>query len=227
MQYMGSKSRHAKEILPIILSGRVEGQWYVEPFVGGANVIDKVHGPRIANDSHPSLIALLKAVSLGWEPPENVSEDDYRAARSLPDCPLKGFIGFPCSFGAKWFGGYARNKTGTNYARTGRNALLKQAPNLRGIDFRCGSYLDLHVPENSIIYCDPPYAGTTKYSGGFDHEKFWNWCNMKSDEGHIVYVSEYEAPDGWKCIWEKPVTTNFDSGRSGASPRIEKLFTKE
>jgi len=36
MKYMGSKKRHAKELLPIILKDRQPGQWYVEPFVGGA-----------------------------------------------------------------------------------------------------------------------------------------------------------------------------------------------
>ena len=38
MKYMGSKNRIAKYILPIILKDRKEGQWYVEPFVGGANM---------------------------------------------------------------------------------------------------------------------------------------------------------------------------------------------
>ena len=47
MKYMGSKARHAKEMLPIILKDRKEGQWYVEPFVGGCNMIDKVNGNRL------------------------------------------------------------------------------------------------------------------------------------------------------------------------------------
>ena len=49
---MGSKNRYAKEILPIILKDRYDGQWYVEPFAGGFNVIDKVKGNRMANDSN-------------------------------------------------------------------------------------------------------------------------------------------------------------------------------
>ena len=47
MKYMGSKARHAKELLPIILANRIEGQWYVEPFVGGANMIDKIKCDKI------------------------------------------------------------------------------------------------------------------------------------------------------------------------------------
>ena len=51
MKYMGSKNRIAKHILPIILKDRKEGQWYVEPFVGGANIRDKVECKRIGSDS--------------------------------------------------------------------------------------------------------------------------------------------------------------------------------
>ena len=58
MKYMGSKWRIAKHILPIILEGRKDGQYYVEPFCGGCNIIDKVPGNRIANDGNPYLIAL-------------------------------------------------------------------------------------------------------------------------------------------------------------------------
>ena len=35
MQYLGGKTRIAKEILPIILADRKEGQYFVEPFCGG------------------------------------------------------------------------------------------------------------------------------------------------------------------------------------------------
>jgi len=44
MKYMGSKNRIAKHLLPIMLAERKPDQWWVEPFVGGANMIDKVEG---------------------------------------------------------------------------------------------------------------------------------------------------------------------------------------
>ena len=50
MKYMGSKNRIAKHILPIILKDRKENQYYVEPFIGGANMIDKVGGLRIGGE---------------------------------------------------------------------------------------------------------------------------------------------------------------------------------
>ncbi|MDD3417562.1 MAG: hypothetical protein PHY47_26820 [Lachnospiraceae bacterium] len=46
-----------------------------------------------------------------------------------------GFVGFLCSFGSKFFGGYARGKNNSgdarNYAMESYNNLNKQSPNLR------------------------------------------------------------------------------------------------
>lgn len=85
MKYMGSKSRIAKEILPIILKNRIEGQWYVEPFVGGANLIDKVDGNRIGSDNSEYVIEALKLIRDFPEtlPKDNTetNEEDYQKIR--------------------------------------------------------------------------------------------------------------------------------------------------
>ena len=63
MKYMGSKSRIAKHIVPIIQNYINENgiEKYVEPFVGGANVIDKVQcKEKYGFDKNKYLIALLK-----------------------------------------------------------------------------------------------------------------------------------------------------------------------
>ena len=57
---MGSKSKIAKSILYFILKNRVKDQVYVETFVGGCNVIDKVGGERIGCDNNKYLIAMYK-----------------------------------------------------------------------------------------------------------------------------------------------------------------------
>jgi len=63
MRYMGSKNRLAKDLLPIITADLKPNQWYVEPFVGGCNMIDKVnHSLKIGSDINKYLIALLKYV---------------------------------------------------------------------------------------------------------------------------------------------------------------------
>ena len=228
MKYMGSKNRHAKELLPIILKDRKPDQWYVEPFVGGFNMIDKVTGNRIGNDSNMYLVELFRAIQRDWEPPSNVSEEEYNEIKedqySHPPY-MVGFVGFGCSYSGKWFGGYARgntaNGTPRNYALESKKNILKQ--NVKGIIIQNKNYLDLEIPENSIIYCDPPYADTTKYKDDFDHAVFWDWVRKKHAEGHSVFVSEYTAPPDFKCVWEKSVNNTLDKD-TGSKRGVERLF---
>jgi len=209
MKYMGSKARHAKEMLPIILKDRKEGQWYVEPFVGGCNMIDKVDGNRIASDSNEYIAAMWGAmVNDNWIPPDKITEEEYNKIKQNKDNAPKelvGFTGVAVTFGSTWFGTYARNKRGTNYALEGRANLLKQVQLLKGVVFHSVSYENLNIPPNSIIYCDPPYKGTAKYKDDFNHDKFYEWCRQKHKEGHKVFVSEYEMPDDFICVWSKQV----------------------
>lgn len=234
MKYMGSKARHAKHILPIILKDRKPDQWYVEPFVGGANVIDKVDGKRIGADSNEYLISMWQAVSNGWLPNKLITEDDYQSLRTSKDAsnPETGFAAFALSFGGKFFGGYRRDKAGQkgcmenmeNQNRMAINSLKKQQEGLRGVMFMRCSYLDLEIPPNSLIYCDPPYESTTGYKDKFDHDQFWQWCRGKKAEGHTIFVSEYNAPDDFTCVWEKEVNSSLTKN-TGAKKATEKLFT--
>lgn len=214
MKYVGSKNRHAKELLKIILKDRKPGQWYVEPFVGGANMIDKVDGNRIGSDTNRYLIALLTYMqSNGFSAP-SVDERLYRNVKgNKDDYPdwFVGYVGFCLSFGAKWFGGYRRDNVGYDYNTSAQRNITKQVPAIKGVQFHCLDYWDLDIPDNSIVYCDPPYADTTKYAGNkdkFDHEKFWKWASELSKH-HRVFVSEYNAPDDWECVWTKDVPANL------------------
>lgn len=57
------------------------------------------------------------------------------------------------------------------------NNLIKQQPNLKGIEFKCLNFLKEPInAKNCLIYCDPPYKGTTKYKDNFDHNRFYNVC---------------------------------------------------
>ena len=103
---------------------------------------------------------------------------------------------------------------------------MKQLPNLLDVEFRCGDYKELDV-SNAVIYCDPPYQGTTKYSTGkFNYDEFWDWCR-KMSENNIVFVSEYNAPDDFECVWSKEHLANFDCNRgddTSKKVRVEKLY---
>ncbi len=229
MKYMGSKSRHAKEILPVILRYRKKEQPYVEPFCGGCNVVDKVKGIKIANDSNEYLIEMWKALQNGWIPPRFVSEEEYRdISKNKDKYPkyLVGYVGFNITYAGKFFGGYARNKERTrNYSEEAYNNITRQIQKIKDIKFYCGNYDVFQIPDNSIIYCDPPYQDTTKYNGTdiFDYDRFWDWCRLKIKEGHQVFISEYNAPEDFVCIWSKSVSSSVDQD-TGSKQNIEKLF---
>ncbi len=246
---MGSKNRHAFEILNAIredLGGSLwnwnEGKVWVEPFVGGANMIDKTRllfKRRIGNDLNQYLIRMWQALQKGWFPPDIITEERYNQLKRNSECfidnyeaPLMGFVGIGCSYSGQWFGTYARGKNSKgierNYCLESRNNVIKQVKEIGNVEFYGGEYHAVPLPEKSLIYCDPPHKGTYNYATHFDTDRFWKWCDEKVAEGHKVYVSEFVAPDGWRCIWQKNVQSPVSSQKKVGTMKknIEKLFTK-
>ena len=65
-------------------------------------------------------------------------------------------------------------------------------------------YEEVAIPEDSVIYCDIPYEGTDGYlekgQGGFDYERFYQWCERQTQP---VFISSYQMPeDRFDCIEE-------------------------
>ena len=181
----------------------------------------------ICNDKHEYLIEMLKGVQNGYELPEQITEEQYKYIKSHKDEDkiLAGFVGFGCSFGGKFFGGYARNKEQTNYALQSKKSLLKDMIYLPNTEFTCLDYRDVDIPNGSIVYADPPYANTTTYQGQkFDSEAFWEYMRQISKHNQ-VFISEQTAPDDFECIWEKPFTRTLDRNKDNQFKVVEKLFT--
>lgn len=229
MKYMGSKNRIAKYLLPIMLAEAEKHDitTWVEPFVGGANMIDKVpsHYERVGYDLNPHTIAALIGVrDYVNELPCEVSEDYFKSLKDSKPHPITSWIRFECAFGSILGGGYARNREGRNYAEKGRNLALKQSPKIQNVEFICDSYENLSF-ENCLIYCDPPYQGTSGYkTGAFNHDKFFEWCREQAKK-NVVFVSKYNAPDDFIEVWQGEIKTNFASNRKIATHNaIEKLF---
>lgn len=195
MQYLGGKCRISTVLVDFILSRKTTYKVYLEPFIGGASVLEKVPSSfkRLASDINPYLISLYEAVQSGWDPPKSITEQEYLKAKDTEEFPkyLKGFIGFGCSFGGKWFGGYARSGK-RNYASNARNSLLKLSNKIKDVKFKCVDYTKLN-PYGCIIYCDPPYQNTTKYDiliKDFNHNVFWNIMREWSKRNTIyIYLS--------------------------------------
>jgi len=59
-------------------------------------------------------------------------------------------------------------------------------------EFYSGSYEKIVIKQNSVIYCDPPYANTADYESSFNTPKFLDWA---ADNSHPVFISEYEVSD--------------------------------
>ena len=232
MRYVGGKSRHAVALAEVIERYRTTQTAIYDPFVGGgamAHVFGRRYSHVYASDTHTDLIMLYQALQQGWKPPTNISEDEYQQLRHAEPSALRGFVGFGCAFGCAfggdWFAGFAMNKETRTIHETTRS-LAKM--NLRRISFSRASFFDIDFisPAERVIYCDPPYQSTQGYSvGDFDHDAFWQRCNDLHDQGFLVAVSEYNAPDGWQCVWRKDTALQL-SGGAKANQRTERLFIK-
>jgi len=226
MQYLGGKTRIAKLIAAEIDKIRKPGQWVWDPFCGGLSVSVALskNGPVYATDICAPLIALYKAVQNGWEPPITLTREEYSAARLLPDTdPLKAFVGFGCSFGGKWFGGYSSSRP--KYARPieGAAKIVKRDVSC-GAKFGCLDFLNQPIkPTSGIIYMDPPYSGVTGYGSNFDHDRFCS--NVREWSAFTdVFVSEYNMPFG-TILFEREQRTSVNSGISGSSiSAVERLY---
>jgi len=98
---------------------------------------------------------------------------------------------------------------------------------MKGVEFSSGNYNEVIIPNNSILYCDIPYKGTKQYatSKDFNYLEFWEWCRTMTGKGHKVFVSEYNAPKDFKCVWSGNIKSYMKAGRSETV--TEKLFTIE
>lgn len=183
---------------------------------------------RILNDKHTYLITMLKGVQAGYSLPDTITERQYAALKENKELDpiLAGFAGFACSFGGIWFGTYAKNKRGDNYAAQGKRSLLKDMQNLQDVQFMCGDYRKVPIPPGAVVYADPPYANTAGYNGEkFNSTEFWAAMRVLAETGHTVYISEQTAPPDFVCVWEKPFIRTLDRYSNNKLIVTEKLFT--
>lgn len=239
MKYVGSKNRISKELAPIIQSYITdETVAYIEPFVGGANMIDEInHHNKIGSDLHKELIALHNFNRDHSDKlPYTITEEEYLTVKNNKDAYSDyyvGLVGFCATFGAKYFGGYARGYksdgiTPRDLPNEAIRNLQNQSANIQGITFECKSFTDYKPSEykNCVFYLDPPYRKTLSYStGGFPYEEFDKWA-IELAKNNTVLISEYEMPEEYfECIWSKDVKVGISGqGDIKNKKRVEKLF---
>lgn len=226
MLYQGSKAELGKHIAPIIEYYRPKNGITIEPFCGGLNMTQHLMGRKYCSDANKYLIAMWKAVLSGWNPPERWDEAFYKEVRdnvlNYPE-ELVGWIGF-CTFGGGFFNGFRHPTSNRDFTVEYRANILAQKEKLNGVYLRCCNYAEVNHEDNSVYYCDPPYADTKEYLSSFQSWQFWEWCRERSKQA-IVLVSEYKAPSDFKWIWLKQRTSTMKLGEGKQD--IEKLFIHE
>lgn len=219
MKYFGGKSRIAKSFLKPVIEQSMDYlglDTFVDMFAGSMNVVSNIDGRynRFANDLNKYIIDLYEFIQDEnnlQHLPDEVTEEEYKAIRddkeNYPSW-LVAFVGFGISFSGKWFGGYCRDKRGTNYTLYCKNSLGRKTKKLKDVTFTSYSYDEFPLSDKpSLIYCDIPYKNTTDYGSvkPFNHEHFYKWCLEMENKGHCVLVSEYEhnVPEGATIIAQK------------------------
>lgn len=229
MQYLGGKERIAGQIAGFLQGNLRHEDDYIEPFVGGASVISRINHPhRTASDANAALICMWRSVCDGsFVPPGAVTESEYRRLMKDRDTtdPMTAFVGFGCSFGGKWFGGFARSGK-RNYASNARNSVLKKAKGLSGVHWIAADYRSLRYPERCVVYCDPPYDGVqTGYdaTAPFSHEEFWEFIRSISNGNRKVFISSYAAPSDFDVVFEEKRRLEMHS-KTAPKTRVERIF---
>ena len=227
IRYLGGKSRIKRDIAAYINENADHTKPFVSLFCGSCAVeslcdFDK----KTLNDAHPHLISMWRDLQRGRDFPSVITSDEYLKikARQNEDMGLAGFVGFGCSYGGKWWGGIAREHRGDDFCETPKESLLRDFSGVKNAQFICGDYGDVEIPEGAVVYCDPPYANTTRYStGDFNIEEYWEYMRELSKRAD-VYISEEVAPDDFVCVWKKPLRRQLDNQGGNTFIRTEKLF---
>lgn len=83
-------------------------------------------------------------------------------------------------------------------------------------------YREVPIKKDSVIYCDPPYIGTAKYSeGGFNHEDFYQWVRENKNP---VFISEYTMPEDFKVIASMSKIQKLSSQKENRKSYYETIF---
>lgn len=245
MVYKGSKSKLSKDLAPIIQNFIDKDTIYIEPFVGGANMIDKIKASiKLGVDIDKYVISVHKvAQQKEIEFIEPKKEIFYKCkywtkennGEYLFDNE-KYWIGYYrvfCSFQGGGFNhGYGISpKDSKSYGERIRNINKQRQKELyKDIIFKADDYKNIVLEPNKkyVIYLDPPYQETVGYNKTkFNHQELWEQCKKWKEQNPniIILLSELKAPEMFREIWNKDFKQSF--GINQKEPRKEKLFIYE
>lgn len=95
---------------------------------------------------------------------------------------------------------------------------LERLERLESLRVTSQSYDDIDIPDDAVVYCDPPYHKSDKklYEGTarFDHGAFYDWC-VRVSKTNPIFISEYSIEDDrFEIVAEKQKMMSMNSNKS-------------
>lgn len=235
MVYLGSKNKIAKYIVPILqnIIDKNKYELYIEPFVGGGNIIDKINCfSKLGYDINEDLITLHRAVQnytkdfaydFYWKLCDELNKQENKEQNKkqwlfyknqTSSSVIKAFYGFIASYNGRYFDSFVLTNNGRNYIKERFSNLIKQSQSelYRKVIFTSTDYKQLvktHLSScHALWYCDVPYHGTKDYGTNFNFDEFEQWCEKISSNNNTIIISEIRDLDSskWKLIWSEYYT---------------------
>ena len=100
-----------------------------------------------------------------------------------------------------------------------------QVADTERLTWSVGSYEEVKIEPNSVVYCDIPYHSTNAYNpkrnkNTFDYDTFYSWCEAQTE---LVLISEYWMPeDRFVEVWETSHIQSICATKTSAV--TEKVF---
>lgn len=236
------------KIINSLVAKGIEGcTTYIEPFCGGANSLSAIDfNKKLTCDTNQYVIAFWNDVKNGnftedmWTFVKYLAKEqyydvkeDYKNKTGRYKDSIIGYVGCACSYGGSWWNGYAnynpnKNENHIYEAYSGTVKQINGFKQINNTDFICCDYKSImdHVKGKAFIYCDPPYGNTKGYKINFDNEEFWNWCRKTANDGHILMISEYNAPSDFIPIYQKKMQDGMSSNNGEKNEKIFVLKTQ-
>ena len=102
---------------------------------------------------------------------------------------------------------------------------LDRLERLEQLELTNKDYQQVEIKENSIIYCDIPYKGTTEYGNKFSHNQFFDWADSQQNP---VFISEYNvADDRFKLIKTFRHRSTFSDTKNASGETKECLYVNK
>ena len=107
------------------------------------------------------------------------------------------------------------------HSRRGAQSLgrLESLESLERLRVTSLSYDEIDIPDDAVVYCDPPYHASYNIlyegtAGAFDHCAFYDWC-VRVSKTNPIFISEYSIEDDrFEIVAEKQKMTSMSPVKS-------------